>query len=75
MIIDVSYAQGKIDWAKVAKDKNVEGVIIQVGYGQNRMTRSSKTMLMAVLSMAFHSGCTYTHTLKQWQRLRVKQST
>ena len=35
MIIDVSYAQGKIDWAKVAKDKNVEGVIIQVGYGQN----------------------------------------
>lgn len=35
MVIDVSYAQGKIDWAKVAKDKNVEGVIIQVGYGQN----------------------------------------
>lgn len=35
MIIDVSYAQGKIDWQKVAKDKDVEGVIIQCGYGQD----------------------------------------
>lgn len=35
MIIDVSYAQGAIDWKKVAKDKEVEGAIIQLGYGQD----------------------------------------
>lgn len=42
MIIDVSEHQGKIDWKKVAKNKNVEAVIIRIGYGQNIQKQDDK---------------------------------
>ena len=37
-VIDVSYHQGKIDWAKV----KVDGVIIRCGYGSNRADQDDK---------------------------------
>ncbi len=36
--IDISYHQGNIDWAKVKKE--VDGVIIRAGYGQNNIDKS-----------------------------------
>ena len=42
MIIDVSEHQGKIDWKKVAKNKNVEAAIIRIGYGQNIQKQDDK---------------------------------
>ena len=55
MIIDVSEHQGKIDWKKVAKNKNVEAVIIRIGYGQNIQKqddkRASTSILMPRLSI------------------------
>lgn len=35
--IDVSYAQGVIDWAQVKAAEKISGVIIRAGYGQNNI--------------------------------------
>ena len=37
MIIDVSYSQGKIDFNKLSKEKELQGIIIRAGYGKNNI--------------------------------------
>lgn len=37
MVIDVSYAQGKIDFKKLANSKSIDGIIIRAGYGKNNI--------------------------------------
>lgn len=39
MIIDVSYAQGKIDWKAFSKDTSVDAVIIRAGFGRNNIDK------------------------------------
>lgn len=41
LVIDVSYAQGKINWEQV-RTTGVEGVIIQCGYGNNTASQDDK---------------------------------
>ena len=42
MIIDISEHQGNIDWIKVAKNKDIEAVIIRAGYGQDIKSQDDK---------------------------------
>ena len=39
-VIDVSYAQGNIDWDKIAN--HIDAAIIQLGYGQDRTSQDDK---------------------------------
>ena len=41
-IMDVSHHQGTIDWEKVKESEFVDGVIIRVGFGRDRVTQDDR---------------------------------
>ena len=41
-VMDVSHHQGSIDWEKVKKSGMVDGVIIRVGFGRDRVTQDDR---------------------------------
>lgn len=59
--IDVSYAQGRIDWAKV-KAAGCNFAILRCGYGSGGNDNWFKKMCRAVRRMEFPSVCICIHT-------------
>ena len=69
-MIDVSYAQGKIDWKKVKAD-GIEGVIIRAGYGKGNADDFFVRNITGAIKQKMHVGIywfSYAYTAEMAKR-------
>lgn len=69
-MIDVSYAQGKIDWKKV-KASGIEGVIIRAGYGKGNADDYLVRNITGAIKQKLHIGIywfSYAYTAEMAKR-------